>query len=295
LQSSTSQIEKGADDFLKAANLIEKSPLGEQLGTAAEKWGLAQNEFAASTAVFSQASHNLEPVIGSLYATSQSLDVLGTQILQLSQDSLKATESNQQSITSREQQFLATQQNFEQILGNLNQTISQVESSLQRLHENWLTKAAEQLSTHKEQNGKLFQTMEQQIAQISDHHRSLNELLKNVSDAGTNIHNLGNIWTNASSEQLNAYERRSGNMVEKMEQCIAQIEANQRHLNTLIGIATELKNSFNSNTMNLTNAFTKNMESLLTQIPADAISQNRPTALTSSAMEATITRNGESI
>jgi hypothetical protein len=295
LQNSASQIKNGSESFLKAANLIQKSSLAEQLGTAAEKWGLAQKEFTASSAVFSQASHNLEPVIGSLYATSQSLNGLGTQILQLSQDSLKVTESNQQSIVSREQQFHTTQQNFERILVNFSPAISQVESSLQRLHENWLSKAAEQLSTHKEQNGQLFQTMEQYIAQISDYQRSLNELLKTVSEAGTNLHNLGNIWTNASSEQLNAYERRSGHMIEKMEQCITQIETNQQHLNTLIENATaELRNSFNSNTMNLTNAFTKNMENLFTQIPTATISQSRPSASTSSTLEATITRNGES-
>lgn len=294
LQNSSSQIKKGSESFLKAANLIEKSPLAEQLGMAVEKWGLAQNEFTASTAVFSQASHNLEPVIGSLYATSQTFAGLGTQILQLSQDSLKVNESNQQSIASREQQFLASQQNFERILGNLGQTISQVESGLQRLHENWLNKAAEQLTMHKEQNGQLSQTMEQHIAQISDNQRSLNELLKTVSEAGTNLHNLGNIWTNSSSDQLNAYERRNAHLVEKMEQCIAQIDTNQRHLNTLIETTTELRNSFNSNTMNLINTFTKNTEKLLTQSPAAAISQNRPPALTSSTLEATITRNGES-
>jgi ABC-type transporter Mla subunit MlaD len=295
LQNSSSQIKKGSESFLKAANLIQKSSFAAQLETAADKWGLAQKDFTASTAMFNQASHNLEPVIGSLYATSQSLECLGTQILQLSQDSLKATESNQKSIASREQQFLSTQQNFEQILSNLSQTTSQVESSLQRLHENWLTKAAEQLSAHKEQNGQLFQSMERHIAQISDHQRSLNELLKTVSDAGNNLHNLGNIWTNASSEQLNTYERRSGHMVEKMEQCIAQIETNQRHLNTLIETATaELSNSFNSNTANLTNAFTKNMENLFTQIPTSSISQSRPSSSTSSLLEATITRNGES-
>jgi hypothetical protein len=294
LQNSSSQIKKGSESFLKAANLIQKSSLAEQLGIAAEKWGQAQKEFTASTTVFGQASHNLEPVIGSLYATSQSLEGLGTQILQLGQDSLKATESNQQSIASREQQFLLNQQNFDQNLSNVGQIFNQVESSLQRLHENWLTKAAEQLSIHKEQNENLFQTMEQQIAQISDYQRSLNELLKKVSEAGTNLHNLGNIWTNTSSEQLNAYERRSGHMVEKMEQYIAQIETNQRHLNTLIETATaELRNSINSNTTNLTNAFTQNMENLFTQIPTATTSQSRPSALTSPVLEATIIRNRE--
>jgi hypothetical protein len=295
LQASTSQIQQGSKSFLKAANLIQNSSLGEQLGTAAEKWGLAQGEFTASTAAFSQASQALEPVVGSFHASSKTFEELGKQILHLSQDSLKVTEANQQNIASREQQFLTTQQNFEQILHVLTQTVDQVESNLQQLHENWVTQSAEQLTTHKEQNGQLLQTMGNHITQISDNQRSLGELIQTASEAGSNLQNLGSIWADSSSNQLNAHQQHSDRILEKMGQHVSQLADNQRSLNALIGTTTDLKSAFSSNVMVLSNSFSQNIETLMKQLSTLIHLQTRPSAIPSSVTETTVAKNWEEI
>jgi truncated hemoglobin YjbI len=293
LKTSTSQIQQGSKNFLKAANLIQDSSLGEQLNTAAEKWGLAQGEFTSSTATFSQASQSLEPVVGAFYASSKTLEELGTQILHLSQASLKVTEANQQNIASREQQFLTTQQNFEQILQFLTQTVDQVESSLKQLHENWVTQSAEQLTAHKEQNGQLLQTMGHHISQISDNQRSLGELIKTTSETGSTLQKLGGIWNTSSTNQLNAQQQYHERIAEKMGQYISQIADNQRSLNALIGTTTDLKSAFSSNITDLSGRFSRNIEKLTEQLSVLIHHQTRPPAITSSALEPTVARTLE--
>jgi hypothetical protein len=267
LQNSTAQIQQGSEGFLTAANLIQDCSLAEQLDASAEKWLLAQQEFTDSTLIFSETSQALEPMISTLNSSGEILGNLGDQILQLSQNSLQVTEANQQNIASREQQFLSAQQNSEQTLRTLNQSITQFESGLKQLHENWATKAAEQMMTHKDQNSQLIITVGQHIEQISENQKLLNNLIQTVTKANSNLQSLDKTWSISSQNQLNSQQQQHDQILKKMGDHISQIiENNQITFNKLLNTTSTLDKNFGLHLLDLSNNLSSSNEKMIEQL-----------------------------
>jgi hypothetical protein len=274
LQSSTAQIQKGSEGFLAAANLIQDCSLAEQLDASAGKWILAQQEFTDSTLMFSETSQALEPIVSTLNSSGEVLGSLGSQILQLSQNYLQVTEINQQNIVSREQQFLSAQQNSEQTLQTLNQSITQFESGLKQLHQNWATKATEQMMTHKDQNSQLITTVGQHIEQISENQRSLNNLIQIVIKANSNLQSLDKTWSVSSQSQLNSQQQQHDQILAKMGEHISGIiENNQLTLNKFIDTASALDKSYSVHLTDLSNTLSVSNERIMERLSLLLIKQ----------------------
>lgn len=128
LGMSTEGIQKGANSLLDAAQLIQDSQLAVELTKAAQGWQTAQAEFTNSTAIFSQAAQNIQPVATKLEPAIVSIDRavttlqhVGTEVVSLSRNNVQISESTQTAITGFDR-------NYQQVLNN-------TESSIQSLAE----------------------------------------------------------------------------------------------------------------------------------------------------------------
>jgi exonuclease VII small subunit len=106
LERTTNSIESGANNFVNAAQIIHDSSLAIDLTTAANKWQNAQSEFISSTAIFSQASKNLqsvtaklEPAIASIDRAVNSLQQVSSEVVSLSKNNVQISESTQTALT----------------------------------------------------------------------------------------------------------------------------------------------------------------------------------------------------
>jgi exonuclease VII small subunit len=113
LEMSTEGIQKGANNLLDAAQIIQDSQLAIELTKAAQGWKAAQIEFTNSTAIFSQAAQNiqpiaanLEPAIVSIDRAANSLQQVGLEVVNLSKNTLQVSESTQTAIAGFDSNYL---------------------------------------------------------------------------------------------------------------------------------------------------------------------------------------------
>jgi uncharacterized phage infection (PIP) family protein YhgE len=120
LEMTTDTIQIGANNFANAAQTIQDSSLSIDLTltNAANKWQYTQTEFTNSTAIFSQAAQNIEPVaaqlepaIASIDRAINSLQQVGSEIVNLSKNTVQISESTQTAITGFDR-------NYQQVLNS---------------------------------------------------------------------------------------------------------------------------------------------------------------------------------
>ncbi len=107
LEKTTASIQSGANNFVGAAQIIQDSLLAADLTSVATKWQNTQNEFTNSTAIFSQAATNLQPVTAKLEPAIDSIDRVvtilqqfGLEVVSLSKNTIQVSESTQTAIAS---------------------------------------------------------------------------------------------------------------------------------------------------------------------------------------------------
>jgi ribosomal 50S subunit-associated protein YjgA (DUF615 family) len=88
LDISGTQIQSGASSLVDAAN-----SLATDLTTTVKSWQTAQTEFANSTTVFSNATRQIHPMIGSVDRAANNLQLFGNKIVDLSNNTLKVSQS----------------------------------------------------------------------------------------------------------------------------------------------------------------------------------------------------------
>jgi uncharacterized phage infection (PIP) family protein YhgE len=105
LEKTTAIIQSGANNFVGAAHIIRDSLLAADLTSVANKWQNTQNEFTNSTAIFSQAATNLQPVTAKLEPAIDSIDRVvttlqqfGSEVVSLSKNTIQVSESTQTAI-----------------------------------------------------------------------------------------------------------------------------------------------------------------------------------------------------
>jgi hypothetical protein len=105
LEKTTASIQSGANNFVGAAQIIRDSLLAADLTSVATKWQNTQNEFTNSTAIFSQAATNLQPVTAKLEPAIDSIDRVvttlqqfGSEVVSLSKNTIQVSESTKTAI-----------------------------------------------------------------------------------------------------------------------------------------------------------------------------------------------------
>ncbi|WP_309727863.1 hypothetical protein [Chamaesiphon sp. OTE_75_metabat_556] len=141
--------------MVSAAQIIRDSLLVIDLNNAANKWQNTQTEFANSTAIFSQASKNLQPVaaklepeIASIDRAINSLQQVGSEVVTLSKNNVQVSASTQNAIDSFNRNCLkvlnntdlsiqdistANRSNWQSLVNILEPKIQTDRESLQRL------------------------------------------------------------------------------------------------------------------------------------------------------------------
>jgi exonuclease VII small subunit len=128
LELTTSSIQSGANNFESAAQIIHNSSLSIDLTltNAAHQWQNTQTEFNNSTAVFSQAAQNIEPifakldpVIGSIDRAVNNLQIVSSEVVNLSKNTLESSESTQTAITGFDR-------NYQQVLNSTRLSIEEI-------------------------------------------------------------------------------------------------------------------------------------------------------------------------
>ncbi len=129
MEKTTTSIQSGANNLVSAAQIIRDSLLAADLTSAANKWQNAQNEFTNSTAIFSQAAINLQPVASKLEPTIASIDravnslqQVGSEVVNLSKNNVQTSELTQTAIASLDR-------NYQQNLNINNLSIQNFEKS----------------------------------------------------------------------------------------------------------------------------------------------------------------------
>jgi exonuclease VII small subunit len=118
LEITTSSLQEGSNDLVSAAQIIRDSLLAIDLTNAANKWQTTQTEFANSTAIFNQATKNIQPVAAKLEPAIVSIDravttlqQFGSEVVSLSKNNVKISESTKTAIVGFDQ-------NYQQILNS---------------------------------------------------------------------------------------------------------------------------------------------------------------------------------
>jgi hypothetical protein len=128
LEMTTDTIQTGANNFERAAQTIQASSrsIDLTLTNAANQWQYTQTEFTNSTAIFSQAAQNIEPVaaqlepaITSIDRAINSLQQVGSEIVNLSKSTIQISESTQTAITGFDR-------NYHQVLTNTQSSIQNI-------------------------------------------------------------------------------------------------------------------------------------------------------------------------
>jgi hypothetical protein len=129
LEKTTESIQSGANTFVNAAQIIRDSGLAIDLTNAANKWQNVQTEFASSTAVFSQASQNiqpiitkLEPAITSIDRAVNTIDRFGSEVVNLSKNTVQVSESTQTAIAGFDRNYQKVLQSTDLSMQELNMT-----------------------------------------------------------------------------------------------------------------------------------------------------------------------------
>ena len=204
LELSTDRMQQGANSFVDAAQIIHDSSLAVDLTAAAKSWQTAQVEFTNSTAVFSQASEKMQPVLAKLEPAITSIDrsisglqQFGKQVVILSQNTLKVSESTKATVSDIDRNYHKVLNSTElsvQNLGEINR------SSWQELR-TILNHRIEADSQHSDQS---IEALKQYITQMSLNEReSLSELLAMIGKLESKL-SLADTYPEKSSSFFNS-------------------------------------------------------------------------------------------
>jgi exonuclease VII small subunit len=128
LEMTTATIQTGANNFVSAAQMIQDSSrsIDLTLSNAANQWQNTQAEFTNSTAIFSQASKNIEPVAAKLAPAIAAIDravdhlqQVGSEVVNLSKNTAQISASTQTAITGFDR-------NYQQVLNSTRLSIEDI-------------------------------------------------------------------------------------------------------------------------------------------------------------------------